>query len=429
MFLQYSLLSTGFLLVTILGAASASFANTLSDIEGSPNKEAIVYLQTTGIINGYADGTFKPHATVNRAELLKMLVVATGKKPTIEKFLDCFPDVTKQWFAPYVCYALQQGWVKGYEDGLFRPEQTVNMVEAIKMILMAANIQPMQSSAAPSFSDVEPNAWYAPYVLLAKQAGLLEWIEGNVLGVTKQMPRGEVSEILYRALIGDIFSRSPGAAENSVWDVFRASMRRGGGGSGLPAADASATSSEIGTVVPTISFETLYKNYSETTPFVPSTLTSNSNGAYTFVSGNASVIVSNGSTLQVADDISEGSVVITVTQAAAGIYASGSATGTIILGLGVDKCTAIAPCNGGTCTPAQTTPPGFYDTYVCSDCPDPFEGPTCQDQSNNCVDPDTALVCSGPSQGSCDADPSGGVCECEPCYTGDYCELDDLACA
>lgn len=427
MFFRYYV-STGLWLVAIFVTASSSFANTLADIETITNKEAILYLQTIGIISGYDNGTFKPNATVNRAELLKMLVAAIGKNPTVEEFHDCFPDVSEQWFAPYVCYTFKQGWVKGYPDGLFRPAQTINMVEAIKMILMAANTEPMQSSTAPSFSDVKPDAWYAPYVMLAKQRGLLGWVDGNVLGVSKRMTRGEVSEILYRALNGGIFSGTPDKTENSSWDVFRASMRRGGGGSGQPAADTAASSSQVGTIVPTISFETFYKNYSETDAFVP-TITSNSNGSYTFVSGDESIIVSNGSTLQVADGISEGSVVITVTQAAAGIYTSGSATGTIILGLGVDQCTLFAPCNGGTCTPAQTTPPGFYDTYVCSDCPEPFEGPTCQDQSNGCVNPDTELVCSGPSQGTCDPDPSGGTCECAPCYTGDYCELDDLACA
>lgn len=131
--------------VTLVTTATLSFnltaeAAILNDIDGSRNKAAILYLADKGVLAGYPDQTFKPNNVVNRAELLKILVASLGVTDLSGR--NCFPDVTDQWFAPYVCYAKNQGWVSGYADGTFRPSEPVNKVEAIKMLSIASgNLQ------------------------------------------------------------------------------------------------------------------------------------------------------------------------------------------------------------------------------------------------------------------------------------------------
>ncbi len=206
----------------MLTTAMPVLAASLSDVSTSKNKGAIEYLNGKGVIGGYPDGTFRPLNTVNRAELLKILVGGKGAAPTADTYNNCFPDVTNEWFAPFVCYAKEQGWVGGYPDGTFRPANTVNTAEAIKMVVNAQGYQVPESVAASLYSDVDNGAWFAPYVKAAKDKGILEPISGN-LGVASDMKRGGISEIIYRAMYIseqalDRFPAEQSAAETTEYD-------------------------------------------------------------------------------------------------------------------------------------------------------------------------------------------------------------------
>lgn len=188
------------LVISVLFVQSAFAVASFSDVSSdSRNATAIGYLYEQGVISGYPDGTFQPNKTVNRAELAKILVGGVNEQPTLEEYNDCFPDVTDQWFAPYVCFAKAQNWIAGYSDGTFKPERTVNKVEAIKMLVNSQGFT-VWNNATTNFSDVESNEWYYPYIVSAEMKGLLESKYG-VYGVDLDMTRGEVSENIYRALI------------------------------------------------------------------------------------------------------------------------------------------------------------------------------------------------------------------------------------
>lgn len=183
----------------LLASVTPAFAASLTDVGNSKNKAAIEFLSDKGVIGGYPDGTFRPLNTVNRAELLKILVGGKGAAPTMDTYSNCFPDVTNEWFAPFVCYAKEQGWVGGYPDGTFRPASTVNTAEAIKMVVNAQGYQIPESAPAFLYEDVENSAWYAPYVKAAKDKGILEEVNGKI-GVSSDMKRGGISEVIYRSM-------------------------------------------------------------------------------------------------------------------------------------------------------------------------------------------------------------------------------------
>ena len=163
-------------------------------------EEAIQYLFEAGVISGYPDGTFKPENTVNRAELLKILVGGKGVTPQIADYKNCFPDVEEDWFAPYVCYAKEQGWVQGYEDGTFKPAQEVNKVEAIKMLVKSQNYAVFETGLENIYEDVSSSDWFAPFVKVAKEKGLLEET-GTKLLPAEPMSRAGISENIYRVMI------------------------------------------------------------------------------------------------------------------------------------------------------------------------------------------------------------------------------------
>lgn len=167
-------------------------------VSSDENAEAISYLYEEGIISGYSDGSFKPENSLNRAELLKILVEGKGVTPDENGYSNCFPDVTSDWYAKYVCYAKEQGWVEGYPDGTFLPSSYVNKVEAIKMLLEVFDVETQEPSSSP-YSDVPTSEWYAKYIVKAQELGLLE--ESGAYSPADSITRGGVSENIYRLLI------------------------------------------------------------------------------------------------------------------------------------------------------------------------------------------------------------------------------------
>ena len=99
----------------------------------STNVEAKV--NQPSYIAGYPDGTFKPGREVTRAEAVRMFVklVNNGaelpKNPTTK-----FKDANNKWYSDEINYAVSKGFIKGYSDGTFKPNQTITRAEFAQMI-------------------------------------------------------------------------------------------------------------------------------------------------------------------------------------------------------------------------------------------------------------------------------------------------------
>ncbi len=111
--------------------SNAAFSDTINNIYN----DAIGYLKENKIVQGYENGTFKPDNQINRAELTKIIIEAKYGSTTVGE--NCFPDVQKEWFAKYVCFAKEKGIINGYPDGKFHPADNINYVEALKIALEA----------------------------------------------------------------------------------------------------------------------------------------------------------------------------------------------------------------------------------------------------------------------------------------------------
>lgn len=202
----------------LFAVSATAYAQEATDYVGHQNETAIQYLYDEGIVSGYPDGTFKPDNFLVRAELMKILVLGAGYDPSAEQYNNCFPDVKDEWFARYVCFAKQKGWVEGYPDGNFAPGVNVNKVEAIKMLLeiFKANIL---SGFDTFYNDTEQGTWYFDYVTTAYDLGLLEEEAGTNYYPGLDIKRGQVSENIYRLLMEEQ-TRFDVAAEKAMCDYF-----------------------------------------------------------------------------------------------------------------------------------------------------------------------------------------------------------------
>lgn len=111
-----------------------------------PFNKSTDYLSEKNIINGYSDNTFRPYNEINRAEFLKIVLISSGKEINDPK-TNCFSDTPYlEWYNPYTCTAKSLGIVNGYADGTFKPDKKISVAEALKIIGEAYNWQFEKSS-------------------------------------------------------------------------------------------------------------------------------------------------------------------------------------------------------------------------------------------------------------------------------------------
>jgi hypothetical protein len=172
--------------------------NFFRDVPSShQNYAAINYLYQKGIIQGYPDGTYKPGNIITRAEFTKIAIKSKFDDTEIDNCITqniqpnllfvFFPDVRRnQWFAKYICVAKENGIVKGYNDGKYRPGNDISFVEAAKILVETFNYD---------IGIDEP--WYKPYVdvLAQKQA-----IPDSIFRFAQKITRGEMAEIMRRLM-------------------------------------------------------------------------------------------------------------------------------------------------------------------------------------------------------------------------------------
>jgi len=146
---------------------------SFTDILGHWAKTYIEQLYEKGVVSGKTATTFVPNDNLTRAELTKIALKSFDFE--IPKIVEVkpFSDVAlNTWYAVYVAKAKNAGVLSGYADGTFRPNQPVNRVEALKILIEAAKIDTTDFEA--SFLDTNPDAWYASYLAYAKQKGIVE---------------------------------------------------------------------------------------------------------------------------------------------------------------------------------------------------------------------------------------------------------------
>ena len=106
---------------------------SFSDVAyGSWYTQAINYLAHTNILLGYPDGTFRPNASITRAEFTAIMVRFFGGGASGQ---NNFVDVSaSHWAASYIGTAANKGWVVGHQDGNFRPDSAITRAEAVVIV-------------------------------------------------------------------------------------------------------------------------------------------------------------------------------------------------------------------------------------------------------------------------------------------------------
>lgn len=122
-----------------VGAGAASAATTFSDLSDTASAADVECLRVLGVLDGYRDGTFRPDATLTRAQFCKMAVYVVNGSGELGKYrtMTIFPDVKPSyWGAAYVNMASKgKAIIRGYPDGRFYPDRTVTYGQAVTILM------------------------------------------------------------------------------------------------------------------------------------------------------------------------------------------------------------------------------------------------------------------------------------------------------
>lgn len=150
--------------VVLLGSSPAALAAS-----GASDSVIEEVIRATGIMSGDADGNMNLTNTVTRAEYAKMLVAASTYKDKVSGASNSSPfsDVPyTHWAAGYIKTAVAQGWLTGYLDGTYRPNNTVTLEEA------ATGVLKLLGYTATDFSGSYPYGQLALYESLELDANI-----------------------------------------------------------------------------------------------------------------------------------------------------------------------------------------------------------------------------------------------------------------
>lgn len=150
-----------------------TYVSEFSDVSPSSWYGAYVcFLTEKGIIDGYEDGTFRPDAYITRAELVSLVVKALG---ITDSYTNYFSDTAGMWASNAISAVNSFGWIKGYSDGTFRPNDLITRAETTVFLnaVLGRNAEDSSENVSSSFSDVNPSDWF--YGSIIEAAGLSDY--------------------------------------------------------------------------------------------------------------------------------------------------------------------------------------------------------------------------------------------------------------
>lgn len=214
------------LLAFAMVVSSFSFVSAetnFTDINGHWAEEDIKYLFDEGIVKGYTDDRFNPDGRVTRAEFVTM--VNRSLELTKEGEVG-FTDVPEaRWYHKEIAKAMVIGYIEGYTDNTFRPANPITREEAATIIARGFGLEKLDETTV-EFVDGDLIQNYAEgFVNAVAEAGYIEGYPDGNFRPQNNIKRSEASRILYKIMIDEEFEipteliRAIKAAEQSIAEL------------------------------------------------------------------------------------------------------------------------------------------------------------------------------------------------------------------
>lgn len=150
-------------------------------------------------MSGYEDGTYRPDNTITRAEVATILSMLDDSYDENERYESASADVNPDaWYANYVNFASSRGYMSGYEDGTYRPDNTITRAEFASMVSRYIGIDPIDGENR--FADIDSVPWCSQQINALSEAGIVSGYEDGLFKPSNYVTRAESASIINRAL-------------------------------------------------------------------------------------------------------------------------------------------------------------------------------------------------------------------------------------
>lgn len=155
--------------------------------------------KVSGVANNNSE--YSPSRQVTRAEFVKMLTRSLGCQYAYTGTISGFPDVnSSDWSAEYITFAVKKGWINGYANGTFGPNNPITRAEAAK--ILARSIALPATATTSSFTDVPTESTFIPYIQALSEARIMNGTSATTFNPNANISRGEVARIFYKTFLG-----------------------------------------------------------------------------------------------------------------------------------------------------------------------------------------------------------------------------------
>ncbi|MBP1990139.1 DUF4838 domain-containing protein [Paenibacillus eucommiae] len=181
-------------------SSSPTSSSPFSDLKGHWAEKQLTAWMEAGLIQGYADGTFKPNRTVNRGEAIALVNRSFGFSERAQ--IDFSDLAVSDWEYEDVAKAVQAGFIEGYADGTIGAKRTISRQEAAVMIarLLDLDVQAASESASGFTDYTHIPEWSKGAVAAVAAAKIMEGYEDGSFKPLAFITRAEVVVTLERAL-------------------------------------------------------------------------------------------------------------------------------------------------------------------------------------------------------------------------------------
>ncbi|SDZ37987.1 HYR domain-containing protein, partial [Proteiniborus ethanoligenes] len=174
-----------------------ALADNFSDIKGHWAESQINEMINEGIVKGYPDGSFKPDGDISRAEFVSLIVKAF--KLTKAKGKD-FDDISNHWAKDAILTANAHGIVNGYSDTKFGPDDPITREQMAVIIVKVAHLT--DNSKGKTFVDSQDiSEWAKKAVAIASSNQLITGYPDNTFKPSANTSRAEATAVLSKSII------------------------------------------------------------------------------------------------------------------------------------------------------------------------------------------------------------------------------------
>ncbi|MDX2100354.1 MAG: DUF3747 domain-containing protein [Leptolyngbyaceae cyanobacterium bins.59] len=192
-----------YLTTDTLAAGTVISAGDFSDTQRHWARNYIKALAERSIITGFPDGSFRPEAPVTRVQFA---VIVSKAFPFVSpsRPAPSFTDIPSTfWGLQPVQTAAQQGFISGYPDGTFKPNDSILRMQALLALAGGLKLTPTNPEALALFQDATEVPTYAKSAISAstERKIIVNYPKVNILNPNRPATRAEVAAFVYQALV------------------------------------------------------------------------------------------------------------------------------------------------------------------------------------------------------------------------------------